>query len=50
MVIDFRLLKNWPNTYTFTKAIAENVVREFGKGLPIAVVRPSIGKHRYSPL
>lgn len=36
------LLKDWPNTYTFTKAIAEDAVREFGKGLPVAVVRPSI--------
>jgi hypothetical protein len=43
MVINYRLLREWPNTYSFTKAIAEDTVREFGKGLPIAVVRPSIG-------
>jgi fatty acyl-CoA reductase len=44
MVINCRLLKKWPNTYAFTKAIAEDVVREFGKGLPIAVVRPAVGE------
>ena len=47
MFIDFRLLKDWPNTYTLTKTIAEDAVREYGKGLPIAVLRPSIGKYRY---
>lgn len=36
------VLKDWPNTYTFTKAIAEDAVREFGKGLPVGMVRPSI--------
>jgi fatty acyl-CoA reductase len=44
MVTDCSLLKKWPNTYAFTKAIAEDVVQEFGKGLPIAVVRPAIGE------
>ncbi len=32
----------WPNTYTFTKSLAESVIARFGAGLPIAVVRPSI--------
>jgi len=36
------ILQDWPNTYTFTKAIAEDAVREFGKGMPVAMVRPSI--------
>jgi fatty acyl-CoA reductase len=44
MVINCRLLKKWPNTYAFTKAMAEDVIREFGKGLPIAVVRPAVGE------
>jgi hypothetical protein len=44
MGINCRLLKNWPNTYAFTKAIAEDVVKEFGKGLPIVVVRPAVGE------
>jgi len=33
-----------PNTYTFTKALAEWVVQEEAAGLPCAIVRPSIGQ------
>ncbi|XP_019876284.2 fatty acyl-CoA reductase wat [Aethina tumida] len=36
------LLGKYPNTYVFTKAIAENVVKEEGKHLPIGIIRPSI--------
>jgi thioester reductase-like protein len=32
----------WPNTYTFTKSLAESLLATGGAGLPIAVVRPSI--------
>lgn len=32
----------WPNTYTFTKSLAESVIARRGKGLAIAIVRPSI--------
>jgi len=32
----------WPNTYTFTKSLAESLIAKHGAGLPIAVVRPSI--------
>lgn len=42
------ILRDWPNTYTFTKAIAEGVVREKGRNLPVAVVRPGIGMYVYS--
>lgn len=38
------LLDKWPNTYTFTKAIAEDVVHQHGNGLPIGMFRPGIGK------
>jgi len=31
-----------PNTYTFTKALAENIIESEGEGLPIAIIRPSI--------
>ncbi|KAI5640424.1 male sterility protein domain-containing protein [Phthorimaea operculella] len=37
------LIKNWPNTYTFTKAIAEEACRQAGSELPISIVRPAIG-------
>jgi len=32
----------WPNTYTFTKSIAESLIAKHGAGLPIAVLRPAI--------
>lgn len=32
----------WPNTYTFTKSLAESLIVKHGSDLPIAVVRPSI--------
>ncbi|KAJ3617955.1 hypothetical protein MTP99_005994 [Tenebrio molitor] len=37
-----RLIGDWPNTYTFTKAVAEDAVRVYGKGLPVCVVRPAV--------
>ncbi|KAJ9576068.1 hypothetical protein L9F63_007033, partial [Diploptera punctata] len=36
------LLGKWPNTYTYTKAIAEDAVRTYGKSLPVGIFRPSI--------
>ncbi len=32
----------WPNTYTLTKSLAESLIRKYGAGLPIAIVRPAI--------
>jgi len=32
----------WPNTYTFTKSLAESLIAKYADGLPIAVVRPAI--------
>ena len=32
----------WPNTYTFTKSLCESILARHGRGLPIAIVRPSI--------
>ncbi|CAH0697622.1 unnamed protein product [Spodoptera exigua] len=36
------LIQDWPNTYCFTKAIAEEAVRTMSGDLPICVVKPSI--------
>lgn len=36
------LLGERPNTYCFTKAVAEEAVRVYGEGMPICIVRPSI--------
>ena len=37
-----KIIAPWPNTYTFTKAIAEDVVRQYQDRLPIAVIRPTV--------
>jgi hypothetical protein len=39
------VLGDWPNTYSFTKNLAEDVIREEARGLPIGIIRPSIGKY-----
>ncbi|CAH1962542.1 unnamed protein product [Acanthoscelides obtectus] len=36
------ILDKFPNTYAFTKHVAEDVVRAEGIGLPVGIVRPSI--------
>lgn len=42
------LLKTHPNIYTYTKRLAEILVRDEHKHLPICIVRPSIGKSEHS--
>ncbi|RUS86138.1 hypothetical protein EGW08_006086 [Elysia chlorotica] len=37
-----KLIGSRPNTYTYTKALAEYLLVEESKGLPVAIVRPSI--------
>ncbi|CAD7088168.1 unnamed protein product [Hermetia illucens] len=36
------IIRDHPNTYTFTKNLAENLIQEEMSGLPAAIVRPSI--------
>lgn len=36
------LITPWPNTYAFTKAIAEDVIRSKGGDFPTTIVRPAI--------
>ncbi|KAF4517874.1 hypothetical protein B566_EDAN001827 [Ephemera danica] len=40
--IEQKLIGKHPNTYTFTKALAENIVLHEASDLPSAIVRPSI--------
>ncbi|KAJ8939308.1 hypothetical protein NQ314_011166 [Rhamnusium bicolor] len=40
-----RIIGSWPNTYTFTKALAESMIKNTASGLPIGIFRPAIGKH-----
>ncbi|KAF2881904.1 hypothetical protein ILUMI_24285 [Ignelater luminosus] len=36
------LVGKWLNPYLFTKSVAEEVVKTYGKGLPLNIVRPSL--------
>lgn len=40
-----KMLKTHPNTYTFSKQIAENLLVKEMSGMPVGIVRPSIGEH-----
>ncbi|XP_011873678.1 PREDICTED: fatty acyl-CoA reductase 1-like [Vollenhovia emeryi] len=35
------LIDGWPNSFTFTKAVAEDTVLRYGNGMPVCIVRPS---------
>ncbi|XP_061727844.1 fatty acyl-CoA reductase wat-like [Cydia pomonella] len=37
-----KLIEDWPNTYAYTKALAEEAVRTMAGDLPICIVRPAI--------
>lgn len=37
-----KLIGDWPNTYTYTKALGEIVVQQESGNLNVAIVRPSI--------
>ncbi|XP_022167369.1 fatty acyl-CoA reductase wat-like isoform X2 [Myzus persicae] len=37
-----KIIEDWPNTYTFTKAVTENMIQTNGDHLPISIFRPSI--------
>lgn len=43
-VMGKKIIEQWPNTYAFTKSLAEEVVRRYTDKIPVAVIRPSIGK------
>ncbi|CAH2101730.1 unnamed protein product [Euphydryas editha] len=36
------IMKEWPNSYTFTKAVAEELIRTDTANFPICIVRPAI--------
>ena len=43
-----RFVSPWPNTYSFSKAVAEELIRLQGtEKFPTAIIRPSIGKCLY---
>ncbi|XP_075232533.1 fatty acyl-CoA reductase wat-like [Lycorma delicatula] len=36
------LLEDCPNIYVYTKRVAESLFKQYGKGLPVVIVRPSV--------
>lgn len=40
------MLGRHPNCYTFTKALSEAIVADYGSKLPICIIRPGIGGSR----
>ena len=44
-----KLIAPWPNTYTFSKAIAEDMIRQYQDRLPIGIIRPTVGKKLIFP-
>jgi hypothetical protein len=43
-ILFFKILYKLPNRYTFSKSLAEHVVKDLGEGLPVVIFRPSIGE------
>ncbi|XP_037041771.1 fatty acyl-CoA reductase wat [Bradysia coprophila] len=37
-----QLIAGWPNTYTYTKCLAEDLVKSMSKDLPVTIFRPAI--------
>lgn len=46
-ILTTKIVGKWPNTYSFSKAVAEELVRRAGADIPMALVRPSIGIINY---
>lgn len=43
-LIEQHIMHPWPNSYTYTKALTENLVKRYSEHFPAIVIRPSIGK------
>jgi alcohol-forming fatty acyl-CoA reductase len=41
-VLARRFIQPYPNTYTYTKALSEQIVRKYGSNMKVAIVRPAI--------
>lgn len=42
-ILEAHIMNPWPNSYTYSKALSESLVREYSKTMPTVVMRPSIG-------
>ncbi|XP_055611247.1 fatty acyl-CoA reductase wat-like [Uranotaenia lowii] len=41
-IVGKKLIEPWPNTYAFTKSLAENLVYQYSDRIPVGMIRPSI--------
>lgn len=46
-VLTDNFVSPWPNTYSFSKALSEELMRQYGQKIPIVVIRPSISKFKF---
>jgi nucleoside-diphosphate-sugar epimerase len=52
ILVDCRILLDAPNTYAYTKALAEGLVAEKMDTLPAVILRPSVSEYltnRFAP-
>lgn len=45
MITILRIIGDLPNTYAFTKSLAEDAIRREAQDLPILVFRPTVGMY-----
>jgi Male sterility protein len=45
LLVDCRILMDAPNTYAYTKALAEGLVAEKMDTLPAIILRPSVSEY-----
>lgn len=43
-VIEQHIMQPWPNSYTYTKALSESLVKRYSEHFSTIVIRPSIGE------
>lgn len=43
-ILTEKFVSPWPNTYSFSKALSEELMRQYGNRIPIVIIRPSISK------
>uniref|UniRef100_T1ICH7 Fatty acyl-CoA reductase n=1 Tax=Rhodnius prolixus TaxID=13249 RepID=T1ICH7_RHOPR len=41
-LLQYKIITAYPNTYTFSKCVAENMVAEIKENLPVVILRPSV--------
>lgn len=46
-ILEQHIMSPWPNSYTYSKALCEQLVKEYSEFLPTVLIRPSIGKSKH---